>query len=101
VFASDDPVFAWAIGKALLIAIVSVGILVYAAWAVTWQRKDAVHVGFPEDSALNCKSSVKAGNVPLIANGTDEEAEGARLILAGTLAEVINVHEPERPAAAA
>jgi len=60
VFASDDPVFAWAIGKALLIAIVSVGILVYAAWAVTWQRKDAVHVGISKDSALNYKSSVKA-----------------------------------------
>jgi hypothetical protein len=39
VFASDDLVFAWAIGKALLIVIVSFDTLVYAAWAVTWQRK--------------------------------------------------------------
>jgi hypothetical protein len=31
--ASDEVVFAWAIGKALLIVIVSAGILIYAAWA--------------------------------------------------------------------
>jgi len=37
-FVSDDVVFAWAIEKALLIVIVAFGILVYAAWAVTWQR---------------------------------------------------------------
>ena len=49
-FASDDVVFAWAIGKALLIVIVSFGILVYAAWAVTWPRKNAAHVGIPKDS---------------------------------------------------
>jgi len=41
VFPSDDVVFAWAIGKALLIVIVSFGTLVYAAWAVTWQEKNA------------------------------------------------------------
>ena len=40
-FPSDDVVFAWAIGKALLIVIVSFGTLVYAAWAVTWQEKNA------------------------------------------------------------
>jgi pimeloyl-ACP methyl ester carboxylesterase len=39
VFDSVDPVFAWAIGKALLIVIVSFGALVYAAYAVTWPRK--------------------------------------------------------------
>jgi hypothetical protein len=33
VAASDDVVFAWAIGKALLIVIVAVGTLIYAAWA--------------------------------------------------------------------
>ncbi|MGB8781708.1 MAG: hypothetical protein WCD02_01230 [Terriglobales bacterium] len=37
-FVSDDVVFAWAIEKAFLIVIVALGILVYAAWAVTWQR---------------------------------------------------------------
>lgn len=40
-FASDDAGFVWAIGKALLIVIVSVGFLIYAAWwAVAWQRKN-------------------------------------------------------------
>jgi hypothetical protein len=34
VAASDEVVFAWAIGKALLILIVSVAALVYTAWAV-------------------------------------------------------------------
>ena len=38
-FESVDPVFAWAIGKALLIVIVSFGVLVYAAYAVTWPNK--------------------------------------------------------------
>jgi hypothetical protein len=32
--ASDEVVFAWAIGKALLIVIVAVGILIYVAWAL-------------------------------------------------------------------
>jgi hypothetical protein len=101
VFASDDVVFAWAFGKALLIVMVSFGTLVYAALAVTYQRKNATHVGIPMDSALKYKSSVKAGEVLLIANGPAEEAEGARRILARTSAEEINVHEPEQPAAAA
>jgi hypothetical protein len=34
-FSSDELVFAWPIGKALLIVIVACGILVYAAWAGT------------------------------------------------------------------
>jgi hypothetical protein len=32
---SDEVAFAWAIGKALLIVMVSCGVLVYAAWAGT------------------------------------------------------------------
>jgi hypothetical protein len=32
---SDEVVFAWAIGKALLILIVSFGIVVYVSWAGT------------------------------------------------------------------
>jgi hypothetical protein len=32
--ASDEVIYAWAIGKALLILIVAVGILIYAAWAL-------------------------------------------------------------------
>lgn len=97
-FASDDVVFAWAIGKALLIVIVSVGTLVYAAWAVTWQ-KDAAQVRIPKERALKYQSSVQAGTVLLAGSGTTEEAEGARRIPAGTSAEQINA--PEEPAAAA
>jgi len=32
--ASDEVIYAWAIAKALLIVIVTVGILLYAAWTV-------------------------------------------------------------------
>jgi hypothetical protein len=60
VFASDDGVFAWAFGKALLIVIVSFGTLVYAALAVTYQRKNATHVGIAKDSDLKYKSSVES-----------------------------------------
>jgi hypothetical protein len=41
VFASDEAVFAWAIAKALLIVIVSLGILVYAAWEGTRQLENS------------------------------------------------------------
>ena len=34
----DDAVFAWAIGKAILIVIISFGTLIYLAWAVTWPK---------------------------------------------------------------
>jgi hypothetical protein len=50
VIASDDVVFAWAIGKALLIVIVSFGTLVYAAGAVTPQRKKVPHVEISKDT---------------------------------------------------
>lgn len=43
-FESGDPVFAWAIGKALLIMIVSVGTLVYLAWAVTCRRESTAFI---------------------------------------------------------
>jgi hypothetical protein len=49
VFASEDVVFAWAMGKALLIVIVSIGILVYLAWAVTRSEKIAAYVRNHED----------------------------------------------------
>ena len=57
--ASDDVVFAWAIGKASLIVLVSFGCLVYAAWAVTYQKENTTHVGIPKDSDLRYKGSVK------------------------------------------
>ena len=43
-FESGDAVFAWTIGKALLIVIVSLGALVYLAWAVTCRRESTVFV---------------------------------------------------------
>ena len=100
-FDSDDVVFAWAILKALLIVIVGFGFLIYAAWAVIRQSKDAAQVAIRKDSTLKYKSSVQADTVLVIASGTTEEAGRARPILAGTSTEEINVHEPEKPAAAA
>jgi hypothetical protein len=55
VFETDDVVFAWAIGKALMIVIVSFSTLVYLAWALTWKRRNAAHVGIPKDDALKHK----------------------------------------------
>ena len=58
-------------------------------------------IGVPKDSAVKYESSIKAGKYLLIAHGTAEEAEAARRILAGTGAEEVNVHQPDRPAVAA
>ena len=43
-FESGNAVFAWAIGKALLIVILSFGTLVDLAWAVTWRSDSAAFV---------------------------------------------------------
>lgn len=102
-FGSDDVVFAWAIGKALLIVVVAFGILVYAAWVVTRQSEDAAQGEISEGGALKHKSAVQAGTVVLIGSGTTEQAGGGRRILAVTSIEEINcvVYEPEKPAPAA
>jgi hypothetical protein len=100
-FGSDDVVFAWAIGKALLIVVVAFGILVYAAWVVTRQGEDAAQGGISEDGALQHKSSVRAGTVVLIGSGATEEAGGGRRILAVSSTEEIDVYKPEEPAPAA
>jgi hypothetical protein len=34
----DDAVFTWAIGKALMIVMISFGALIYLAWAATWPK---------------------------------------------------------------
>jgi hypothetical protein len=57
--------------------------------------------GISKGSALKYESSIKAGKYLLIAHGTPEEAESARRILANTDAQEINVHQPDRSAAAA
>jgi hypothetical protein len=59
VFASDDVVFAWVIEKALLIVIISFGTLVYVAWAATYPKKNARHVGVSNDGALKYKLPLK------------------------------------------
>jgi hypothetical protein len=57
--------------------------------------------GIAKGSVLKYESSIKAGKYLLIAHGTPEEAEQARQILANTSPEEINVHQPDRSAAAA
>jgi len=78
VFASDDVVFAWAIGKALLIVIFSFGTLVYVAWVATYQKKSATRIGISKNSALRYKLPSKQARFCFIANGQAEEPEGAR-----------------------
>jgi hypothetical protein len=65
VFDSDDIVFAWAIGKALLILIVSIGTLIYIAWVAARKMEISARAGIHENGALN-SSVVKASNVSSI-----------------------------------
>lgn len=57
--------------------------------------------GISKGNVLKYESSIKAGKYLLIAHGAPEEAEAARRILADTDADEINVHQPDRSAAAA
>jgi hypothetical protein len=57
-------------------------------------------IGIPKPSALKYETSIKAGKYLLIAHGTPEETESERLLLANTGADEINVHHPDRSAAA-
>lgn len=100
-FDSSDVAFAWAMGKALLIVIVSIGILVYLGWAATRQNEIGVGARVLQDGASRSRGSVKASKVPITASGTTGRVEEAPRILASTSAEENNVHESERPAAAA
>jgi hypothetical protein len=101
VFASDDPVFAWAVAKALLIAIVAFVVLIYAAWAATRQRRDAAHVGTLKGGALKYDGSVERARFRSLPAEQTEEVEATRHILARGLAEEINARESGQPAAAA
>ena len=92
-FQSDDVVFAWVIGKALLIIVASLGILLYLAWAVTLQREKVVSSVSAKDGPRDSKG--------LGAQETTEESQEARHCLPGTLAREIDVPEPEQPTAAA
>ena len=95
-FDSEDVVFAWAIGKALLIVIVSVGALVYIAWVATRKKEIVARVDIPENGTLR-SSAVNASKVPPIGPGKTRAAEGARHILSGTSAEENNTRKPEQP----
>lgn len=78
-FDSDDVVFVWAVGKAMLIVIVSAAALVYLAWAVTWKREIGAHA---------------------IASKTNGESEGTGQIVPATTADRNKTGEPERSGAA-
>ena len=99
-FDSEDIVFAWAIGKSLLIVIVSVGALIYIAWVATRKKEILARVDIPGNGTLR-SSAVKASKVPPIGPGKIGEAEGARHILSGTSAEENNTRKPEQPTVAA
>jgi hypothetical protein len=70
VLSSDDLVFFWAIARASLIVVVSCGILVYLAWAVTRPRNSAAHVEASNRKTLKCESSGKGDERLLITGAT-------------------------------
>jgi hypothetical protein len=104
VFDSEDVVFAWAIGKALLIVMASVGVLVYVAWLATRTKEiarvDISEIDIPENEALR-SSTVNASRAQRIGPGTIGAAEVARPILSDTSAEENDNRKPEQPAVAA
>ncbi len=97
---SDDVVFAWAVGKALLIVIVSIGVLVYIAWVATRKNETIASVEIPKNGALT-SSDVKASNVPPSGPEKIGTAEEVRHILSGTAAGENNDRKSEQPGAAA
>ena len=99
-FASDDVVFAWAIGKALLIVIVSVGALVYVAWAATYQKKKATHIGVSNDSALKYKLPLKRARSCSLQADHLERRKGHTAFWRGLRQKRSSVREPEQPVAA-
>jgi hypothetical protein len=58
------------------LVILSCGTVIYAAWPVPRQSKNATDLALPHDSAVKYKSSAKTGKVLLVANGTAVEATG-------------------------
>jgi hypothetical protein len=77
-FDSEGVLFAWAIGKALLIVIVSVGALVHFAWVTTRKKEIVARVDIPENGALR-SSAVEASKVPPIERGKTGAAHGRSL----------------------
>lgn len=99
-FDSDNVIFAWAMGKAMLIVSVSIGALVCLAWAVTRKKEIAAQVGIPEDCALRSEGAVKTSNA-LVAPETNGESEGTGQILLSAWAERNNTGESKQSATAA
>jgi hypothetical protein len=100
VFDSEDVVFAWAIGKSLLIVIVAVGALVYMAWVATREREIVASVDIPENKAFR-SGAVDASKVPPDEPEKNRAEEEACHILSGTSAEENNTGKTEQPTAAA
>ncbi len=95
-FDSEDVVFAWAIGKALLILMVSVGALIYIAWLATWKKEIVTRADIPENGALR-SSAVNASKVPPIGPGKTGAAEE----VSETSSEEDNTRKPEQSTVAA
>ena len=98
-FDPEDVVFVWAIGKALLIVIVSVGALIYLAWVAT-RSEIAARVEIPGNGSVR-PSAVKASTLPIIGPEKTGAAEGARHILSSAEAGENDNRKSEQPAAAA
>jgi len=97
VFDPHDVVFAWAIGKALVILFVSLSTLVFLAWAVTRRGEVAAHVERPRHIALKYRSSVKMDTRHLSPDKTAGETEAPHVSWVGTSADKVIVQEPEQP----
>ncbi len=79
-FDSEDVAFAWAIGKASLIVILSVGALVYVAWLATRKKEIIARVDIPKNAALR-STAVEVNAAPALGLGKIGPAEGVRDIL--------------------
>lgn len=99
-FDPEDVVFVWAIGKSLLVVILSVGVLVYLAWVATPKNEIAKRAEIAENVAMS-STAVTANKMPLIGPGKTEAPEEARDVLSGTAAGKNDTRKSEQPAAAA
>ena len=90
-FASDDVVFAWAIGKALLIVIFSFATLVYVAWAATYQKKNDTRIGISKNTAVRYKLPSKKARSWSLQTGQLKNRKGHARILARTSSEEIKM----------
>ena len=95
----EDVVFAWAIGKALLTGMVSIGALIYVAWILTRKMEITAHVGIDESGAPSSGAD-RANSVRFVGPERSGAAEGACHMLSETSSENNHSRKPEEPAAA-